>query len=66
MILTDVGIAKIANSQLTNQTIDLTQIAVGDGDGAYYNPVQTATALKNEHGGAILVLFQLIQITQIG
>ncbi|WP_421663672.1 phage tail protein [Lysinibacillus telephonicus] len=48
MILTDVGIAKIANSQLTNQTIDLTQIAVGDGDGAYYNPVQTATALKNE------------------
>lgn len=48
MILTNVGMAKIANAQLTDETVDLTTIAVGDGGGAYYNPVQTATALKNE------------------
>lgn len=48
MLLTSIGIAKIANSQVTNETIDLTQMAVGDSNGAYYNPTQTATALKNE------------------
>lgn len=47
-ILTTVGHAKIANSQVTGQKVDLTEMAVGDGAGGYYNPTQTQTALRNE------------------
>ena len=47
-ILTTVGQAKIANAQVTGQKVNLTEIAVGDGGGSYYNPDQTQTSLKNE------------------
>ena len=47
-ILTDIGKAKIANSQVLDTKVNMTAFAVGDGSGAYYNPVSTQTALKNE------------------
>lgn len=47
-ILTAVGLAKIANAQVSGNKVNLTQIAVGDGGGTYYNPTQNDTHLKNE------------------
>ncbi len=47
-ILTDVGVEKVRNAILNNVKIEVSQIAVGDGAGDYYEPVQTMNALKNE------------------
>lgn len=47
-ILTRVGLAKIANSQVTGKKVDLSFIAVGDGGGNYYNPTIDVTRLKRE------------------
>ena len=47
-ILTDIGIAKLTNSQITGLPISLTEIALGDGNGALVTPTQAATALKHE------------------
>lgn len=47
-ILTNVGLAKFANSQVTQTDVTFTKIAVGDGNGSYYNPTAAATALKKE------------------
>ena len=47
-IITNIGLAKITNAQITQDTVDLLHIALGDGDGAYYVPSQSQTALKNE------------------
>lgn len=45
---TAVGRAKIANAVLTNQSVHLTQMAVGDGGGNPVSPVATQTALVRE------------------
>jgi len=47
-ILTNVGKAKIANAVALGQTVQISQIAVGDGGGAYYNPSEDQTSLVNE------------------
>ena len=47
-ILTDVGKAKIANAVALQTTVQISEIAVGDGNGSYYNPSETQTALVNE------------------
>jgi len=47
-ILTNAGKAKIANAVALGTTVQITQIAVGDGNGTYYNPSETQTALVNE------------------
>ena len=47
-ILTNVGKAKIANAVALGNTVQITQIAAGDGNGSYYNPSETQTALVNE------------------
>lgn len=47
-ILTAVGAAQIANAQALGQSVALSQIAVGDGGGAYTTPIETDTALVNE------------------
>lgn len=47
-ILTNVGKAKIANAIALGTTVQISQIAVGDGGGTYYNPSETQTALVNE------------------
>lgn len=47
-ILTNVGMAAIANAQVSQSKVDFANIAVGDSNGSYYNPVATATKLVNE------------------
>ena len=47
-ILTNIGLAKFANSQVTQSDVTFTKIAVGDGNGAYYNPTAASTSLKKE------------------
>lgn len=47
-ILTTIGKAKLANSQVTGVKVDLSQMAAGDGNGSYYNPTSEMTELKKE------------------
>ena len=47
-ILTDVGQAKIANALALGQTINITELAVGDGGGSLPTPDSSATTLVNE------------------
>lgn len=47
-ILTTVGRAKLANAQVTGQQVEFKQMALGDGSGSYYNPVETQTGLRHE------------------
>ncbi|MEK3935917.1 phage tail protein [Sporosarcina sp. FSL W7-1349] len=47
-IITNIGLAKITNAQITQDTVDLLHIALGDGNGAYYVPSQNQTTLKKE------------------
>jgi len=47
-ILTAVGKAKIANAAALGEKIELTELALGDGGGSYYNPTEDQTELRNE------------------
>jgi len=47
-LLTTIGAAQIANAQALGQTVNLTEMAVGDGNGAYANPTESAAALTHE------------------
>ncbi|QTP60931.1 phage tail protein [Billgrantia antri] len=47
-LLTDVGQAKLANAVALGQTIQITELAVGDGGGSLPTPDSSATALVNE------------------
>lgn len=47
-ILTQIGLAKFTNSQVLGGKINFTEIAVGDGNGAYYNPTANDVALRKE------------------
>lgn len=47
-ILTDIGKAKIANAIAYGRRVELTTFALGDGDGAPYDPDESQTALKRE------------------
>jgi len=47
-ILTAVGKAKIANAAALGNKIELTEMALGDGGGSYYNPTEDQTSLRNE------------------
>ncbi|HHG3093096.1 TPA: phage tail protein [Vibrio parahaemolyticus] len=47
-ILTETGKSKVANAAALARQIKLTHIAVGDGDGSEYDPVEAQTVLKNE------------------
>ena len=47
-ILTDAGVAAVANAAALGLKVDIQQFAVGDGDGAYYLPESDATVLKHE------------------
>ena len=47
-LLTDVGKSKITAAQMAGEAIQLTQMAIGDGNGAYYTPTVGQTALVNE------------------
>lgn len=47
-LLTPTGLAKIANAQLTQNTVAINQVAVGDSNGVNYTPTGNETALKKE------------------
>jgi hypothetical protein len=47
-LLTNIGKAKLANATALGTTVQLTHIAVGDGNGAAITPVDTATVLTHE------------------
>lgn len=47
-LLTTIGIAKIANAVATGTKLNITQFAVGDGNGASYTPTESMTALRRE------------------
>ena len=47
-ILTSVGEAKLANATALGETVKLTELALGDGDGSLPTPKQSQTALVNE------------------
>lgn len=47
-ILTSVGLAKLINAQLTSDAVTITEVAVGDSNGAYYEPTQNQTKLRKE------------------
>lgn len=47
-VLTDIGQSKLANAVALGQTIEITQLAVGDGGGSLPTPETIRTALVNE------------------
>lgn len=47
-IITNIGLAQIANAQVTQQKVGLQYIALGDGNGSYYAPNANQTTLVNE------------------
>jgi hypothetical protein len=47
-ILTALGKAKLASAQVSGTAVNFTHMAVGDGNGAYYDPQETQTALVRE------------------
>ncbi|MCO7218008.1 phage tail protein [Halomonas sp. OfavH-34-E] len=47
-LLTDTGQAKLANAVALGQSIEITELAVGDGGGSLPTPDSSATALVNE------------------
>ncbi|WP_457635770.1 phage tail-collar fiber domain-containing protein [Persephonella sp.] len=47
-ILTSYGKQALANAQASGTAVNITEFAVGDGNGSYYAPNETQTALKNE------------------
>ncbi|WP_242204868.1 MULTISPECIES: phage tail protein [unclassified Pseudomonas] len=58
-LLTNAGIAYETACKAAGTPIKLTQVSVGDGGGAVYNPAATATALKREvWRGPLNALFQ--------
>lgn len=47
-LITTIGLAQIANAQITQSKVGLEYIALGDGNGAHYVPTQNQTALVHE------------------
>jgi len=47
-IYTNKGLEKLVNCQAGGAAIDFKSLAIGDGNGAYYDILQTQTALKHE------------------
>lgn len=47
-ILTNIGIAKLVNAQMTQSKVEYSFVAFGDGNGNYYEPSTEATALRKE------------------
>lgn len=48
IIITDIGHAKLNNAVVTQTKVEITHIAMGDGNGAVYNPGFGQTVLKRE------------------
>lgn len=48
-LVTDVGVQLITAAAMNDEKVTMTQLAVGDGGGAYYQPDPSMTELKNEN-----------------
>lgn len=48
-IVTDTGVSLITAATMEGEKVNITHLAVGDGNGAYYQPVPMMTALKREN-----------------
>lgn len=57
-VLTDVGIAKIANATVLGNKVDITHFAAGSGGGNFYSPQTTQTALKEEKWRGAVTKFE--------
>lgn len=51
-VVTDIGLERITEAAANGRKVNITTIAVGDGNGSYYKPVPSMTELKNKkwHG----------------
>ena len=49
-IVTDIGEQLMTQAIAEGKKVNITKIAVGDGEGSYYKPSATQTKLKNELG----------------
>ncbi|RPF48270.1 tail-collar fiber protein [Hydrogenoanaerobacterium saccharovorans] len=47
-LVTDVGVQLITAATMQGAKVNITHLAVGDGNGAYYQPLPSMTKLKNE------------------
>lgn len=47
-VVTNVGKKKIARAIVTGEKVHIVEMAIGDGDGDFYNPEESMTKLKNE------------------
>ncbi len=47
-IVTQIGKTKLANASAFGSKVNFTTFVVGNGNGAYYNPTEDQTSLKNE------------------
>lgn len=47
-VITSIGLAKITNAQITQETVGIKHMVLGDGNGAYYTLSQSQTSLRRE------------------
>jgi hypothetical protein len=47
-VLTDLAVAKIAEAAGSGEAVAISHVALGDGNGTTYSPVETQTALRRE------------------
>lgn len=47
-LLTALGLAKLTNAQISQTKVNVSHVAVGDGNGAYYEPNENMIALRRE------------------
>lgn len=62
-ILTDTGIAKIANATVLGGKVDITRLAVGDSNGTMYPPSATQTTLKNERWSGVITKCEIDSVS---
>lgn len=47
-VITNIGLAKITNAQITQETVGIQHMVLGDGNGGYYTLSQSQTSLRRE------------------
>lgn len=60
-LVTDIGVAAIANAALLGNKIDITDFAVGDGGGSYYQPTANMTKLRNQKWKGKVTAVELVE-----
>lgn len=60
-LVTDTGTAAIANAVLLGNKVDITEFAVGDGGGAYYQPTTDMTKLRNKKWQGVVTAVEPVE-----